>query len=120
VTKPVKVKVEKGWITLAGDVEWQFQRMAAETAVRKLFGVIGVANLITVRPHVDAINVKQRIEDALKRNAELEAGGIRVAVTGGTVTLEGKVRAWHERGVAERAAWAAPGVVFVEDHLTLV
>jgi osmotically-inducible protein OsmY len=116
----VKVKVEKGWVTLTGDVEWQFQRMAAEAAVRKLSGVIGVTNLITVRPpHVDAINVKQRIEDALKRNAELEAGGIRVAVTGGTVTLEGKVRAWHERGVAEQAAWAAPGVVSVEDHLIL-
>lgn len=115
----VKVKVEKGWVTLSGEVEWQFQRVAAETAVRKLSGVIGVANLITVRPRVDAVNVKHRIEDALKRNAELEAGGIRVAVTGGTVKLEGKVRALHERGVAEQAAWAAPGVVPVEDQLTL-
>ena len=115
----VTVKVEKGWITLSGDVEWQYQRMGAETAVRKLSGVIGVTNLIVVRPRVDAINVKHRIEDALKRNAELEADGIRVAATGGKVTLEGKVRAWHERGVAERAAWAVPGVIAVEDRLTI-
>jgi osmotically-inducible protein OsmY len=115
----VTVKVEKGWVTLSGDVEWQFQRMGAETTVRKLSGVVGVTNLIIVRPRVDAINVKHRIEDALKRNAELEADGIRVAVTGGKVTLEGKVRAWHERGVAERAAWAAPGVIAVEDRLTI-
>jgi len=93
--------------------------MGAETTVGKLSGVIGVTNLIIVRPRVDAINVKHRIEDALKRNAELEADGIRVAVTGGNVTLEGKVRAWHERGVAERAAWAAPGVIAVEDRLTI-
>jgi osmotically-inducible protein OsmY len=113
----VKVKVEKGWVTLSGEVEWQYQRMGAETAVRKLSGVLGVTNLVAVRPHIDAINVKHRIEDALKRNAELEADGIRVAVTGGKVTLEGKVRAWRERDVAERAAWAAPGVVTVEDRL---
>jgi osmotically-inducible protein OsmY len=115
----VKIKVERGWVALSGEVEWQFQRMAAETAVLKLSGVVGVTNLITVRPHVDASNVKHRVEDALKRNAELEADGIRVAVTGGKVTLEGKVRAWHERGVAERAAWAAPGVIMVEDRLTV-
>jgi osmotically-inducible protein OsmY len=113
----VKVKVEKGWVTLNGEVEWQYQRVAAEMAVRKLSGVLGVTNIIAVRPRVDAANVKHRIEEALKRNAELEAGGIRVAVAGGKVTLEGKVRAWHERGVAERAAWAAPGVNAVEDRL---
>ena len=115
----VTVKVEKGWVTLGGAVEWQFQRLGAETAVRKLSGVMGVTNLITIRPRVDASNVKHRIEDALKRNAELEADGIQVAVTGGKVTLEGKVRAWHERDVAEQAAWAAPGVVTVEDRLTI-
>jgi osmotically-inducible protein OsmY len=115
----VTVKVEKGWVSLGGEVEWQFQRMGAETAVRKLSGVIGVTNQITIGPRIDATNVKHRIEDALKRNAELEADGIQVAVTGGKVTLEGKVRAWHERGVAERAAWAAPGVITVEDRLTI-
>jgi osmotically-inducible protein OsmY len=115
----IKVKVERGWITLSGDVEWQFQRQAAEDAVRKLSGVSGVTNTILVRPRVDAINVKHRIEDALKRNAELEADAIRVTVSGGKVTLEGKVRAWRERNVAEQAAWAAPGVAVVEDRLTV-
>ena len=115
----IKVKVEKGWITLSGEAEWQFQRQAAEAAVRKLSGVSGVMNMITVRPRVDAINVKHRIEDALKRSAELQADAIRVAVAGGRVTLEGKVRAWRERNVAEQAAWAAPGVVAVEDRLTI-
>ena len=115
----IKVKVEKGWITLSGEAEWQFQRQAAEAAVRKLSGVSGVMNMITVRPRVDAVNVKHRIEDALKRSAELQADAIRVAVAGGRVTLEGKVRAWRERNVAEQAAWAAPGVVAVEDRLTI-
>ena len=115
----IKVKVEKGWITLSGEAEWQFQRQAAEAGVRKLSGVSGVMNMITVRPRVDAVNVKHRIEDALKRSAELQADAIRVAVAGGRVTLEGKVRAWRERNVAEQAAWAAPGVVAVEDRLTI-
>ena len=115
----VKVKVERGWITLNGEVEWQFQRQAAEDAVHKLSSVSGVTNMIKVRPRIDAINVKHRIEDALKRNAELEADAIRVSVTGGRVTLEGKVRAWRERSVAEQAAWGAPGVVIVEDRLTV-
>ena len=115
----IKVKVEKGWITLSGEAEWQFQRQAAEAAVRKLSGVSGVMNMITVRPRVDAVNVKHRIEDALKRSAELQADAILVAVAGGRVTLEGKVRAWRERNVAEQAAWAAPGVVAVEDRLTI-
>ncbi len=115
----IKVKVERGWITLSGEVEWQFQRQAAETAVRKLSGVSGVMNAILVRPRVDATNVKHRIEDALKRNAELEADAIRVTVSGGKVTLEGKVRMWRERSVAEQAAWAAPGVITVADRLTV-
>lgn len=115
----IEVKVERGWITLSGDVPWQFQRQAAEAAVRKLSSVSGVTNSILIRPRVDAINVKHRIEKALKRNAELEGGAIRVSVSGGKVTLEGNVRAWRERKVAERAAWAAPGVVMVEDRLTV-
>jgi osmotically-inducible protein OsmY len=115
----IDVKVERGWITLSGDVAWQFQRHAAEAAVRKLSGVSGVTNSILIRPRVDPINVKHRIEEALKRNAELEADAIRVTVSGGKVTLEGNIRAWRERKVAERAAWAAPGVVMVEDRLTV-
>jgi osmotically-inducible protein OsmY len=116
----VMIKVQKGWITLSGEVDWYFQRNAAEAAVRKLSGVTGITNLIAIKPRVQAGDIKQRIEKALKRNAELEAENIRVVVSGGRVTLEGQVNAWHERAVAERAAWAAPGVVSVVDHLALV
>lgn len=115
----IQVSVQKGWITLSGSVEWNFQKLAAEDAVRRLSGVTGVTNNITVRPHIDAQNVKRRIEDALKRNAEVEARSIKVNVDGGKVRLEGKVHAWYERSVAESAAWAAPGVSAVEDHLTV-
>lgn len=116
----IQVKVQNGWVTLSGEVNWNFQRIAAENAVRKLSGVVGVANLITVYPHVDASNIKHRIDEALKRSAELDAGGIHVSVSDGKVTLRGKVRAWREREVAEVAAWAAPGVTSVEDQLTIV
>jgi osmotically-inducible protein OsmY len=113
------VKVQNGWITLSGEVEWNYQKNGAEDAVRKLSGVLGVSNLITVRPRIDTYNLKHRIEDALKRSAEIESNNIRVEVSGGKVTLEGKVSSWYERGVAERAAWAAPGVGTVEDRLVV-
>jgi len=115
----IKVKVERGYITLSGAVDWQFQRKAAETAVHKLSGVRGVINTIVVHPSVDAFDIKRRIENALKRNAELEADEIRVTASDGRVTLEGKVHAWSEREIAQQAAWAAPGVVSVDDRLTL-
>ena len=118
-TDDVKVKVQNGWITLSGEVEWHYQRTAAEDAVRKLSGVLGVSNLLGVRPRIDAFDVKLRIEDALKRSAEIEADGVRVNVSGGKVTLEGVVNSWHERSVAEQAAWAIPGVGVVEDHLVV-
>lgn len=120
VTLPdaVKVKVEKGWIQLSGTVEWQYQRQAAEAAVRKLSGVVGVTNLIELKPRTSVYDVRKAIENALKRNAELEASSIRVMVgNDNTVTLEGKVHAWYERGIAERAAWSAPGVKAVDDRL---
>jgi osmotically-inducible protein OsmY len=115
----VKVKVEKGWIELTGDVNWQYQRVAAESAVRELSGVVGVTNLIEVRPKVAPRDVRQKILDALKRHAELEADAIRVDVIEGKVVLEGNVKAWYERGIAERAAWSAPGVKAVQDHLAI-
>ncbi len=115
----IHVKVEKGWVTLTGAVEWQYQRLAAESAVRKLSGISGVSNLIEIRPRVAAADVHRKIMDSLKRNAELEADSIRVTVDNDKVTLEGKVKAWYERGLAERAAWSAPGVKVVEDRLTL-
>ena len=112
------MKVEKGWVTLAGTVDWQYQRVTAETAVRELSGVIGLSNLFEVRPRVAPRDVK-KILDALKRSAELEADAIRVNVIEGKVVLEGNVKAWFERGIAEHAAWSAPGVKAVQDDLAI-
>jgi osmotically-inducible protein OsmY len=115
----VMVKVQQGWVTLSGEVNWHFQREAAESSVRRLSGVVGVTNEIRVTPSARPEDVRSRIIDALERNAELEADSINVLVHGDKVTLEGKVKAWYEREVAERAAWSVPGVAAVEDHLTL-
>ena len=115
----VKVKVDKGFVTLSGKVDWQFQRSAAEKGVRAVSGVRGLNNQIEVEPHVEAADIKRRIEDALARQADLEADKIRVSVDGGKVRLEGRVRAWFEREIAERAAWAAPGVSAVEDRVAI-
>lgn len=115
----VKVKVEAGWVTLSGDVEWAYQRISAEGGLRRLQGVRGVTNLITIKPRIQAADIKQRIEQALERQAEIEAHGITITVDGGKVRLDGKVRAWRERDVIERAAWAAPGVTGVDDRLTV-
>jgi osmotically-inducible protein OsmY len=115
----IQVTVEKGWITLAGAVQWQYQRRATESAVRKLSGLRGVTNLIEIKPNVAASDIQRKIMDSLKRNAELEADSIRVVVDKNKVTLEGKVKAWYERELAERAAWSAPGVTSVVDRLTL-
>jgi osmotically-inducible protein OsmY len=115
----IKVAVRNGSVTLSGEVEWNYQKTAAEDAIRKLAGVVGVTNLITIKSRVQVTDVKNRIEQALKRNAHLEADAIRVKVDGSKVTLEGKVRAWYERGMAETAAWAAPGVTNVDDKLSV-
>jgi len=115
----IDVKVEKGRVTLSGEVRWHFQKMAAENAVKKLGGVTAVTNLLTIRPVASVPDVKDRIEDALRRNAEVEASQIRVHVIDNKVILEGGVRAWNERAVAERAAWSVPGVVAVENHLSI-
>lgn len=115
----IQIKVQSGWVTLTGTVGWHYQMAAAEKTVSSLAGVRGFNNSIEVKPHASAADVKKRIEDALKRNAEVEAKGIRVNVSGGKVTLEGKVNAWAERRAAERAAWSAPGVQSVEVLLTV-
>ncbi len=113
----IKVKVQKGYVTLTGAVEWQYQKDSAYRAVRDMQGITGVYNQIAVTPRATSVDVKSRIENALKRNAEVEADGIKVKVADGKVTLEGKVKVWSDRYVAERAAWSAPGVKQVEDHL---
>ena len=117
----IHVKVEHGVVTLTGDVNFQFQRAAAEAAVRRLGGVRGVVNLIGVVPAAGSSTepdlVQQKIENALRRNAEIEASHIRVSIDGSKITLRGQVRTWFERSVAENAAWAAPGVTEVRDEL---
>jgi osmotically-inducible protein OsmY len=115
----IAVKVQEGWVSLSGDVDWNFQKTDAERAVRRLSGVVGISNAISIKPRVRADDVKIRIERALKRRAELDAGAIHVKAEGGRVTLEGKVKAWHERDLAERTAWAAPGVTAVEDRIRI-
>lgn len=115
----VQVKVQDGWVTLSGQVEWQYQKEEAYRALRRLAGVAGIMNTVTVAPKTRAPDVRKRIEAALKRNAELEANAITVTVKDAEVVLEGKVNAWHERTLAENAAWSAPGVRAVVDRLTL-
>ena len=115
----ITIKVEKGVVTLAGEVDWQFQRKQAEHAVHDLTGVLGITNLIRVnaRPQVPAI--KEKIQQALRRSAELDASHVTVRSEGGTVILGGTVHAWYERELAERAAWSAPGVTNVQDHIEI-
>jgi len=116
----VSAKVEKGWVTLTGEVDWQFQRAAAERAVQKLSGVTGVSNQLRVKARPRPADVRRRIEEAFRRDAVLEAGGVAVGVAeDGRVELGGKVRSWREREAAERAAWSAPGVTAVEDRIAV-
>lgn len=114
----VRVKVSDGWITLSGGVKWNYQRQAAENEVRKLNGVKGVLNNITLTSAVQAGDLKRRIQDALKRHAEVEADAVRVDVrSDGTVRIEGRVDNWSEMQAVEHAVWSAPGVQRVDDNL---
>jgi osmotically-inducible protein OsmY len=116
----VSVRVESGWVTLRGEAEHDYQRRAAERAVRFLHGVRGVTNLVAVRPRVEPANVRHEIERTFQRQAAIAASGITVEVSGAEVELHGQVRSWVERYQAERAAWSAHGVTAVHDHITVV
>jgi osmotically-inducible protein OsmY len=116
----VKVTVQKGWVTLTGVVKWQYQRKTAEEAVRKLSGVIGVFNNISLEPTVSPADIKRKIEGALARHAHVEAEGIVVNVRDGNkVLIEGRVDSWDEREAVEDAAWSVAGVQSVDDRLTI-
>jgi osmotically-inducible protein OsmY len=116
----IMVTVSNGWVTLKGEVDWEYQRAAAANVVRDLTGVRGMTNVIEVKSHVSVADVKTKIEAALKRSAEVDARRINVAVMDGRVTLSGNVHSWAERTEARQAAWAAPGVKEVEDHMAIV
>jgi len=115
----VKVMVEGGWVTLSGDVDWQYQRQAATDSVRYLLGVTGVSDQIGIKPSVTATAVKSDIEAALKRTSIADAKQISVAVHGSDVTLSGTVHSWDERNTATNSAWGTPGVRNVVDMMTL-
>jgi osmotically-inducible protein OsmY len=113
----IKVIVDKGWVTLEGQVEWNYQREEAERAVRRVKGVTGVINTILLKPRIEPSEIKRKIEEAFRRSAEIDASRITVETNGGEVVLRGTVRSWAERQEAERAAWKAPGVTRVVNQI---
>lgn len=117
----IRVTVQKGWLTLDGQVNWQYQKKAAEDAVHKLSGLVGITNNIAIAPSVAPLDVQKKIGDALLRRAEVEARAIRVKVRDRTkVCLEGLVDSWDERQAAESAAWSVAGVQSVDNRLSIV
>ncbi|MHA4844119.1 BON domain-containing protein [Flavitalea antarctica] len=115
----IKIKVENGWVTLEGDVEWEYQKNAALRAVEKLEGVAGVTNSIRVTPKAAPGEIKQKIKSAFLRNASLDSDTVTVSVDGSTVRLSGKVRSFAEKKEAERQAWLAPGVTKVVNEIEI-
>lgn len=116
----VKVTVRDARVTLEGSLDWHFQAKAAESTARRVKSVLDLTNKIAVQTKSSAVGVKTKIEEALRRSAELEARRISVVTSDGTVTLEGNVHTWFEKEQAERAAWAAPGVTSVIDHIQVI
>ena len=117
--KLIKAVVSNGWVTLEGDVEWNYQKESAEQAARRVKGVKGITNFVMIKPQVEPQDVKRKIEDAFKRSAELDANRITVEANGSEVVLKGTVRSWAERDEAERVAWLAPGVRKVENRIII-
>lgn len=115
----LQIKVQDGWVTLEGEVDWQYQKEAAQSAVRKLAGVVGINNMLILKPKETPENIKERIEAAFARNAALDSRKLRVTVEGKTVKLEGHVHQWLERKAAENAAWSIPGVTHVENYILI-
>ena len=118
-TENIDVTVSKGWVTLTGEVEWHYQKEEAERVVRHLSGVRGITNLITVKSRLTPSELKKKIEEALIRNAKTDAERIRVEVEGSKVILKGTVRSWAEKQEAEEVAWSAPGVISVDNRITI-
>jgi len=115
----VKVTVEKGWVTLEGEVDWEFQKKAIKNIVSNLTGVKGIGNLITVKPSVSAKDIKQKIAAAFHRSATIDSEKIQIDVHGNKAILSGKVRSWAEKKEAQNASWSAPGITFVENKLEI-
>jgi osmotically-inducible protein OsmY len=115
----VKVSVEKGWVTLSGELDWNFQRRAVERMLRPLKGVVGITDNITLKALPVPVNLATRIQDALVRQASREARRIDISMDGSVVTLRGRVHSWAEKNAAEGATWSAPGVSRVNNELTV-
>jgi osmotically-inducible protein OsmY len=115
----IKVTVSKGWVTLKGEVEWHFEKYDAERFVRRIMGVRGVTNLITVKPKLQPSEIKKRIEEALIRSVTTDAERIKVEIQGSKVILKGTVQSWAEKEEAERTAWLAPGVTMVQNEIAV-
>jgi len=116
----IEVKVDNGWVYLNGQVEWEYEKRTAESAIKNLLGVRGVTNNISIKSKViDAVEIKNKISEAFHRNARLDSNAVRVEVVGSTVTLKGTVRSWTEKEEAERVAWSSPGVLTVDNRIEI-
>lgn len=115
----ITIKVENGWVTLEGQLDWEFQKEAATNEVQNIIGVKGVTNLINIKPVINVPVVRDTIKRALERSADIEADRINIETKGNKIILKGKARSWNEKREVERAAWSAPGVMEVEDDLII-
>ena len=115
----IKVEVENGWVMLSGEVDWNYQKIAADYCVHKIIGLVGLSNNITVAPHVQPYEVRAKIAKALERTAPFDVKNIIIKADGGKVTLGGEVENSYERDLVVGAAWAVPGVTHVKDHLNI-